>query len=147
MSVSGSGTVPQVPKYTLLNYLAADVIQNDWYTAVQLYDVEFTALAMGVVTNNETLEMRITIDGVVWAIAAGIAVTAGQFSPVTALNIAGMPTVTFTCAATTATVPITQIVANYIPWLRGRSIKIEVRKTTATAGTSDLRVIGQYGKY
>jgi hypothetical protein len=136
-----------VPTYTLLNFQQDNAVQNTWYTAATLRNVEFTTLAMGPTTNNETLEMRITIEGVVWNIAAGIAITAAQWSVITALNLGAIPTVTFTGSATTATIAVNSTSVNYIPWLRGRLIKIEVRKTTAQGANSSLRVIGQYGKY
>lgn len=111
----------------------ATPVQNQWYTVL---DTTVNARIIGmtglIVTTGETLEMKITIDGVV--VSGSQAATADtwyQFYPHLA-----------TANGLFATTSYTGQVAFLF---EGRSIKIEIRKTTAN-GTGNLKSVVTYAK-
>jgi hypothetical protein len=134
-----------VPAQKLLDYTKAGAIQNQWYTAFEGRDVEFLCLAKGVTVANESIEFRITIDGNLWVQAAATAVNAAEYSEVQGARYTNFPALNLLSGASTASVDVN---TNTFPatFLRGRNVKIEIRKTTA-AGASALRVVGVYGQW
>jgi len=111
-------------------------VQNDWYVLLDttrncvVYGIE-----AGVATTDETLECRVTIDGQV--LTGGLApATAG--TPYFILKTAESASLIWTAT-------IFAVNQRYLG-LMGRSVKIEVRKTTAAgAGTITARV--QYARW
>ena len=136
----------QMPVYKELNETQPGAVQNTWYNMFEKSNVEFAGLAMGVTVADETLEFRITIDGVVIDISAGIDLL---FATNSKSDIAtGTPRYTsgqlvIISGAPAGNVDIQSTKGNR--WLKGRSVKIELRKTTA-GGASALRLLGVYHK-
>jgi hypothetical protein len=123
-------TFKHQPDATLVQ---AAPVQNTWYTILDttlnccLYSVTIL-----VWTTGETLEVRVTIDGQI--LTGSVAATATTYYYVHLfLYAAGF-------AIDTNVFPI----GKYMP-LEGRSVKVEVRKTTA-AGTGTLEGRAIYGK-
>jgi len=112
-------------------------VQNTWYTVLDTtLNVIVYTISVRVETTGETLEARITADGNVYttSIAAVAATTYWIIAqhpepnlPVTASDYSGV-----SCAA------------QYFTHIEARSIKVEVRKTTA-AGAGNLRARVNYG--
>lgn len=131
------------PAFKSLSFTQAGAVQNTWYTAFSGANVSFNALGIGITVANETVEARITVDGVVIPFTAGIALlfATNKFTNVLATGLVlttGVPTITSGAAAAT-------LVAAQVPdtWLKGRIVLIEVRKTTA-GGASAIQVFGVY---
>lgn len=138
----GSGAPIQQPAFKVLDFTQAGAVQNTWYIGFQGTNAEFSALGCGITVANETVEMRFTIDGVVIAVAAGTALTfaANPYSQITALTLTtGTPVVPMGAAGAVITCDYTVRTI----WLKGKNVKIELRKTTA-GGASALRLIGVY---
>jgi hypothetical protein len=131
------------PTLKNLDFTQAGAVQNTWYTAFSGTNIQhFAMLGVGITVANETVELRITIDGVVYSQAAGIALL---FATTMLYDVLGLRTVglgmdyIYIGAAATSLLP-NGTVQNY---LRGQNVKVEVRKTTA-GGASALRVLGYY---
>ena len=127
-----------------LSFNQAGAVQNTWYTAFQGSNVEFSALGAAVTVANETVDVKITIDGTVISSAGGVALlfATNKFTSVLANNVdltTGVPLMTLGAPAATLTSPT----VNGCSWIKGKSVKIEVRKTTA-GGASALQVLGIY---
>lgn len=138
---------PKVPVLNAINFTQAGAVQNTWYTVGTYYNVDLYGLAIGCTVANETLEARITIDGLVFNILAGIAVTAAQFSQINGVRFQNPAAPTFEGAASAAIVYMTAATAELKDQgLVGRIMVIETRKSTAT-GASALRVVGLYGQW
>jgi len=110
-------------------------VQNDWYTILDTTrNCEVHGIEIEVDVTDETLECRITIDGE--TLTGGLGATAG--TPYFILKTAESASLIWTTT-------IFAVAQRYLP-LKGRSIKIEVRKTTAAgAGTITARV--QYARW
>jgi hypothetical protein len=52
------------PVFKALAFTQAGAVQNTWYTAFEGSNVEFSALGMGITVADETVNCRITIDGI-----------------------------------------------------------------------------------
>ena len=147
ISVGGSGTIPKVPKQTALSFTQAGAVQNTWYTAFSGTNVVFSALGIGITVADETVEARITIDGIVIPVTAGLALlfASNKFTNCLSTPLVlttGVPVLTLGAAAATLSAPF----VTPETWLKGKSVKIEVRKTTA-GGASAIQVFGLYGKW
>ena len=117
--------VPQHQPNGVLNQ--PNPVQNTWYTVLDSKrPTRIYCLAITVLVIDETLELRITVDGQV--ITGTIGVTAGQN------NYAYIYTsATLTAIAFTTTPPQHRSFQT-----EGHSVKVEVRKTTA-AGAGNLQ--------
>lgn len=131
------------PAFKTLTYDAGVVVQNQWYTAFTGRNVVFNGLGIKVTVANETVDIRITIDGVLYSSSGGVALTFGA-NPWTIVEGFDLTT-----GALRINPSASGAGASFTPdyntafWLKGRSVKIEVRKTTA-GGASHLLVYGQY---
>lgn len=102
----------------------ANPVQNTWYTALDtILNGRIRTLVYGIEGADETIEVRVTIDGVTKT--SSVACTDGAtYTPThwgLTQNVFGG----------------TSTVNNVYSWqLEGRSIKIELRKTTALASTA-----------
>jgi hypothetical protein len=125
----------EAAKLTFMQQLDAvlsqvEPMQNQWYTVLETTkDCRVYAVTVLVWTANETLEVRITVDGKVLTGAVGATQTTYYYVHHqlygSGLTIDGNMF----------------LLGKYTP-LEGRSIKVEVRKTTATgSGTLEARVI------
>jgi len=137
--LSGSGARIQKEKAQILNFTQAAAVQNIWYTALNTNNASLTVLAIGVTVANETLELRITVDDVVWL--GSVDITAAQWSRPDGYVVSATPP-TLQMAITAAS-SAGNVYDNYPAFFSGRNVKIEVRKTTAT-GASALRAVGVY---
>ncbi len=147
ISVGGSGTLPKAPKFTALSFTQAGAVQNTWYTAFNGTNVAFSALGIGITVADETVEAQITIDGVVIPVTAGVALlfASNKFTNCLSTPLVlttGVPVLTLGAPAATLSAPA----ITPETWLKGGTVKIEVRKTTA-GGASALQVFGLYGKW
>lgn len=145
--IRGSGSRGQAPKFTPLSFTQAAAVQNTWYTAYQGVDTVFFACGIGITVADETVEAQITIDGTVIPVTAGVALlfATNKFTNCLTTPLVlttGVPVLTLGAAAATLSAPA----ITPETWLKGKSVKIEVRKTTA-GGASSLQVFGLYGKW
>lgn len=132
------------PTYKELAFTQAGAVQNTWYTAFSGSNVEFAALGIGITVADETVEVRITLDGVAVDVAAGVALAfaGNKFTSCLATPLAitsGAAILTLGAAAATLVAPS----VNPHTWIKGRTIMIQARKTTA-GGASALQVFGVY---
>jgi len=109
-------------------------VQNTWYTILDTTaNVRLYSLVVRVDTTNETLEVRFTIDGL--TISQTVDATAGTwYRP--RINVD---------APTYLEIDATYYLAHGYTFLEARSLKIEVRKTTA-AGTGTMYGRASYAK-
>lgn len=124
----------------------AAAVQNAWYTVFEGYNVKVLEIACGITVADETVEIRVTIDGLGTVIpAAGVACTFAA-NPVTPLNAlrTNAGNIRLTQGAAQANCDLTY--SSALAWVQGRHVKIEARKTT-NAGASFLRAIGFYHQY
>ena len=135
------------PTSTIEEFTKAGAVQNTWYTMFTLTNASVVLCGLGITVADETVEMRITIDGEVFTTVGGIALTfAGNMCtqasyPRTSTLNKGYFTQT---AASNAW---NMVGSPYVEhWLKGKSITIEGRKTTA-GGASALRGYVQYLQY
>jgi len=131
--------------YTVLPKHQADAllsqaapVQNTWYTILAATpNVRVYGISVKVVTTGETLEVKMTIDG--------------QTLTASFACLADTDYIYYLDLWATATSPILMSAARGIlypngGWIEGRSVKVEVRKTTnAGAGTLIGKVV--HGKY
>lgn len=137
-----------VPSLTKFSGTQANAVQNTWYPLVSMRNVCLLGWGIGVTTNDETLEARITIDGMtIGAAAGGVAVTAGQFSKFNSIRYTAIATPTLLMAATGANIDYLYTDSGPVMGIKGKSILIEVRKTTATGANSGLVCNGFYEQY
>jgi hypothetical protein len=103
----------------------ATPVQNTWYTILDtVHYAKLFGIAIAVATTGETLEVRLTVDGNVYTGSqVAVADTAYKANPYTA------PTGTYLLMTTSSIQNSNE--------LEGRSLKVEVRKTTA-AGTGTI---------
>lgn len=133
------------PKYKELNFSQAGAVQNTWYTALEGRDIDVDAFAVGVTVADETLEIQVTIDGTTISCAAGVDCTfaADPYSNLPAIVVCTTGQAVITMGAKNAAVTSLD---SGLPWLKGKNVKIEVRKTTA-AGASAVTGKGIYHQY
>ena len=127
-----------------LDFSQAGAVQNTWYEVANLKNVEIYGLCIGVTVANETLELRITIDGVVyWGI---VDVNLAEFSALDGIRISsiGISTQVLLLTVSAASVDL-KYIKDPSFWCKGKTVLIEIRKTTA-AGASALLVRGVYGQ-
>jgi len=127
-----------------IDYTKAGAVQNDWYTAFEGSNVEIILLAAGITVANETVDVRITIDGKVFTSsgAEDLLFATNLLTMVTDIRTVSLTINKFDLAApSTSAIASAAAVGNR--WIKGKSVKVEVRKTTA-GGASALRVVGQY---
>lgn len=114
--------------------------QNTWYTVLDTTNnISLIATHIAIITTGETLDAKITMDGKVYTITGIIATAATDIviyflSDYTGRYITSTSTSTFDKLIGYAKVP-----------LEARSVKMEVRKTTAN-GTGNLRAAVTYAK-
>jgi len=131
-----SPKVPELQEAALLDQ--ANPNQNQWYTLLAatgqciVWDV-----GIGVATANETLEVRITADNEIMTSNAHAAIfDTDYWVRLRPSAIAQAPNLEIETWG--------EIRSGMSPLIMGRSVQIEVRKTTA-AGAGDLRAIAIYG--
>jgi len=108
----------------------ANPVQNQWYTLLPTTpNVRIYWIYLSVAATGETLDVRLIIDGVTYTIG-GFAATAGTVY----LIYLGAYGILYYSTST--------VMAAYYAPLDGRSVSIEVRKTTAAgSGTITARVV------
>lgn len=136
MSLKGSGSKPLCPTHQANASLDQIPVQNTWYTVLDTTkNARIISFGAYVETNDETIEGRITIDSQVLTVSAtnftaGIALAANFYND-----------------ASDALVWIALGPTGYRAFLiEGKSLKIEVRKTTA-AGANLLHAKVRYAKW
>jgi len=134
-----------IPTYTEINYSQAGAAQNTWYTALEVSNVSVGAFAVGCTVADETLEARVTVDSVLISSAAGVACTfaANPYSNLPAIVVCTTGQAVFTQGAANAAVTSLD---SELPWIKGKTVKIEVRKTTA-GGASAVTGKGYYHQF
>jgi hypothetical protein len=135
---------PRVARLVEINWAEAAPVQNTWYTVLRTTNAELVSLAIGPVGANETVHFRATVDGEVF-LGDATAVVDGQWTTPTSVRITGIPNATVNMSASSAAKDIDFGSNNPYPLLSGKSLLIEMRKTTALAGT--LAAIGYYKKW
>jgi hypothetical protein len=109
-------------------------VTNTWYTVIDVYNARLITTAMRVLVANETLELRLTVDGEVvvltQAAVFGTHYNASYFPYSDNINL---------YADASSNDPRTR---SFLA--EGRHIKVEVRKTTAT-GAGNLQASALYG--
>lgn len=136
-ATTGSG-IRQVipPKHQAdIAFSQAAPVQNTWYTALDTtLNVNLISVGIQVADTNETLESRLTIDGVVYSgtTQAAVAGTRYYLFLLPGYSQWKMGTTNLTCG--------------YYTPLMSRSIKIEYRKTTA-AGAGTISGVVVYQKW
>ena len=111
-------------------------VQNTWYTVLEsARDVRIILIVCGVLTTDETIALRLTVDGVVrtWTLAA----TAGQ------TNYVGLMATLTGILLQYTTVASLLMYRSFM--VEGRNVKVEIRKTTA-AGTGNLQCLVDYAQ-
>ena len=136
----------KVPLFKVLAFTQAGAAQNTWYTAFQGKKVEFDGLGVGITVADETVDIRITIDGTLYTSTGTVNLLFGSNKFATCITngmviTSGTPLISFSPAAATLSCLTYQSAC-----FRGASIKIEVRKTT-NAGASALQVFGVYHQW
>ena len=141
---SGRGGVwgRQNPKAKQLNYTQAAAVQNTWYTALKANDISISSLVIGCTVADETLQLRITVNDVVY-ISAGVAITATQWTTITTVTVHTAPP-TLVMSASAASITLAASLP-FTEWFKGHNVTVDARKTTAT-GASALRVICVYSE-
>jgi len=128
------------PRFMELNFTQAGAVQNTWYPALNVRNAEIDGLAIGVTVANEDLELRITVDGEI--MIGTVSVNLAQWSNMQSIMIHAAPNMTLEMAASAASAGLSyNFRAGFA--LKGQSILIEIRKTSA-GGASALRVVGIY---
>lgn len=149
ISVAHHGTPNLSPPGTFktLDWTQAGAVQNTWYSAGTFTNVHFYLLGVGITVADETVEMRITVDGTVYQMvtAVNLAFAGNAVSEVGAIGSVGTTAGYFRMGAADTSM-YGAATLTCVHWLKGKSITIEVRKTTA-GGASALRVIGYYGDW
>lgn len=138
MSVNGSGIKRYVPStfqpVALLDQAAP--VQNTYYTILPTtQNINVFGITIRIATTGEDLQVRITIDGQVFTLATAICVADTNYSVLWFIDGAG---VVFYVWAHDARITSFN--------LQAKSIKVEVRKTTA-AGNGNLLGAVAFGKW
>lgn len=133
--ISPLSNVFQLQAEAVLNQAGA--VQNTWYTILDTtLNARIVRLNVACTVANETVQVRLTVDG--QTITSNDALTAGTTYNIVWVENAAAGTVNLTVTTTAATMSTSFLI-------EGRSIKIEIRKTTA-AGASALLAKAIYGK-
>ena len=113
-------------------------VQNTWYTLLDTTaNVRLQDIAITIEDTNETLQCQITIDGETLEAGSLAATHSTIYEAYIKLNSIGRKEEVILIQ--------NDLIPQYRPFLiEGKSVKIEVRKTTA-AGTGDLSCIATYG--
>src|SRR4030042_5199715 len=133
----GSGTPPVVPAHQADIYLnQAAAVQNTWYTVLNTTkNCRLYTVWVRMATLAEDIELRITIDGKVLAVAQAAAVAGTKYFAIIDTN----GNLALILSTSTFNVGV------YAP-LEGRSVKVEVRKTSAN-GANNLQALEIYSKW
>lgn len=119
-----------------LNRAGAMVVQNIWYEVGHLYDALVYSFGINIEDTNETLQGRLTVDGVViTSDSLNATHSTDYYGKIVPNSIDRVDRLIFSTTSCN--------LMNYSP-LQGRDILIEVRKTTA-AGAGNLTSCVQYG--
>jgi hypothetical protein len=121
----------KTPEFTEDLYTKSAPVQNVYDTAFELKNVSVLSIALGVVTAGETLQVKVTIDGVV---ITGTATACNVNEHVEADHIRNGTALVM--SASGANVDVNTVIA-YTKQLTGKDVLIEIRKTTA-AGAGDI---------
>lgn len=113
-------------------------VQNTWYTVANLRDVRLNRIHFTVQTTGETLELELTIDGVMLGVVSQ-AVAAGAGYTVNEIYLSWDGTHYFV-------VSTTNNVIGDIPFFECQSLLVRIRKTTNT-GAGNLRAAVSYNQY
>ena len=129
-----------IPTFKELNFSKAGAVQNIWYEAFSGKNVKFDGLAIKVTVADETVETRITLDGVV--------LTSGGMDLLFAsnahsqVNVIRLTNGTFSIQMVAPAVNV-DMSGTCLPWCKGKDVKVEIRKTTA-GGASAILCYGIY---
>jgi len=111
-------------------------VQNTWYTVLDTTpQARIQAIAVRVDSTGETVEVRLTIDGVTIEGSAALPADTTYYADV----LTGLFSTTFVLT-------VTQQQTGRAFLIEGRNVKVEIRKTTA-AGAGTLRGRVCYGKW
>ena len=130
---SGNVTVPPL-RVASINQAAP--VQNTWYTVCELRNILFHMVHIAIQTTGETLELEVTVEGVILAVAAQVAVAGTGYSPQWYLSWDG----THYGALQTVALAVDE---HQMPM---QALKVRVRKTTNT-GAGNLRAAVSYNQY
>ncbi len=140
---------PKFKEFKVEDFTQAGAVQNTWYTVIDKRNAEVSAIAVGITVANETVEIRLTIDGSAMTSAAGVALAfagnAWSLVQSTVTLETGTPVLSYAAAAATATVT-DNADGGPILWAKGQSVKVEIRKTSA-GGASALRCVVMYSVF
>jgi hypothetical protein len=137
-----------VPEFEVADYTTpVPAVMNTWYTMFDEYDVEVYGAGVRVTVANETLELRVTIDGVVLNNDGGVACAfAGNNSTCLPMILYSAALGTRLFSQTAAGTIILTTAVGIVAWCKGRHVVIECRKITA-GGASFLQGTTFYGKH
>jgi len=130
---SGSSKVPPL---TSVKLNQAGPVQNTWYTVCNLTDILFNCVAFQILATGETLEVRLTIEGIALGVGTQVAVAGTTYQLDVLLGTDGTYWVT----------PNAIVALGLRNPLYMRSLKVEIRKTTA-AGAGNLQCAVSYNQY
>lgn len=151
LSTWGSGHKPSAGTLTFVHTDLGAVTQNTWYTALNVTDAEIIGFGAEITVADETVEIRTTIDGTVINTTAGVAVAfaGNKFTAIPAYlrMTPGVPSLIQQAANANFDIGQGGVAGNNANnWCRGKSVLIEMRKTTA-GGASHIFAIGAYWQY
>jgi len=116
----------------------AGPVQNTWYSILDTLNARIYGITVSIATTNETLELRVTLDGVVYTSAGGAVVAGADWEAsfytrhdlrILAISVIGA----------------TPKEHNRSFLCEGRQVLVEVRKTTV-AGAGNLQGCVSYGQ-
>ena len=134
MMTGGSGSKIQMMQHQADAVLNQVAVQNTWYTVLDAKNTRIINIAWNETIANETIEVRLTVDGNV--LAGSHAATAATWYYIT------------WDAITAQTLQINSVVTIHVYkafFLEGRSVKLEFRKTT-NLGASAIVVVCKHAK-
>ena len=129
-------SIPTHQPPALLNQAAP--VQNTWYTVLDELNCQIEAISINVAVANETLEGRLTVDGVAYNTDA--------FAATFATNYQGYLRVLAISQAEFLSFDVTQNQVYRTVLTEGRRVKFELRKTTAT-GAGNLQCIVSWSQH
>lgn len=134
------------PTLGVVNFTQPGAVQNTWYTVLDDSNIDVYGIGFGITVANETVALRVTVDGNVFIDAGGaVLLFAGNAWAnllSTLVVTSGVPVLNYSASGAICYICNTQ---GWPMWLRGRTVRIEIRKTT-NGGASALRCILVYGK-
>lgn len=123
----------QTPKHqTNLNLQQAAPVQNQWYVVLEDKNVRLYHLTCQVADVGETLEAKLTVDGVEYSGSQAAVAGTGYY-----LTLSSTPN--------TLVFITTAYALDFYIFIEARSVKLEIRKTTA-AGAGTIQVRGVWAK-